>query len=82
MHYSFGSLGANGHKTEFTGYKIEGATAVFTRAIITMGGDTEATYDQNSLSERIQKLENQGQAFCIGENEREALARLQELNLD
>jgi|MDSW01.3.fsa_nt_gb phosphoribulokinase len=81
MHYSFGSLGSNGHGTEFTGYKIEGAKAVFTRASTTMAGDTEATYDREALSNRIQKLEDQGQAVCVGANEREALAKLQELNL-
>ena len=46
-----------------------------------MAGDTEATYDREALSNRIQKLEDQGQAVCVGANEREALAKLQELNL-
>ena len=74
--YAFGNQGASGYGTEFTDYKIEGGKAVFTRAVATVIGDTEATYDQNSLSERIQKFEAQGQASCIGENEREALAAL------
>ena len=78
---AFGSQGTAGYGTEFTSYRVEGSKAVFTRAVSTAHGEIETSYDQTSLANRIQKFENQGQASCIGANEREALAKLQALNM-
>lgn len=80
MHYSFGSLGSNGHGTEFTGYRTEGAKAIFTRAIATITGNTEAEYSASTLEERHAKMQESG--FEIPTLEQDALQKLQALNLD